>query len=554
MMKKYLSAFMFFTVFICGCRGETVLVSIDGTPAITEKDIPEYAFYMQQDSFFQFLDSVTDVRLILMSAEEENFEEKIVSDIEDLGRILIIDSLWNSIHDSLLESHETLAYKYWEGSQILLRTMLVRIPPGRLEDAEGITDSMRLFLGDSILLKEYVSSLSDRYNYGKLYFGPSGDLRDIFPYAVSFRLGDVLLSMSDLSVSDPIVTDTGIFILARLGISGTPYPGDYEGLKDLIITQESRRFFFEQTSQITDALRKKYGFSFNQEVFEIFASLPQFQRVLEEEPVVLPNIDEGVLSKWIAVAGKDTITVGNMIEKLKSGRILYPNLSDTSMLRLFLTRDIIPPHLLIQEAEKRGIVLQGILLERFEYLKDSLVLESYIVAHTGIEADSQEVYAYYLSNPKLFTIPERMELYIVGVSDSMFAEELLDSVARRVPFETLAERYSILPSAKNGGDLGYVSRGRYREKIESLIFSLEPNSCSEVFFLDGYWVVFKTGLHKTDSVLPFGDVFESCRMLCQTELRKQMMEMILINKRNQHVVEIDSAAVMNILMKKKEEL
>ncbi|MBN1619363.1 peptidylprolyl isomerase [candidate division WOR-3 bacterium] len=553
-MKKLAYCVIFSAFMVLGCRGETVLVKIDGDPVLTDRDIPSHVMFLPEDSFFSFIDSVTDIELILITAREESFEQRISLDIEDLRRIIIIDSFLSSISDSLVSEHKEFAERFWEESQIQVRAMLVRIPPGRLDEARQISDSMKTLIGDTTALKEYVISLRSRYNFGGLYFGPSGDLRDIFPFMISFSLGEILLTLPEYSISQPIETDTGIFVLARLETTEPAYPGDFEDLKELIVIQENQRFYYEQTSRMIDGLRKRTNIKFNDDVFGRFSALPPFQRLTEEDQTVLPNIEEELRLQWLAVVGGDTILVADLIERLKTNRILYPNLSDTSMLRLFLTRDIVPPYLLLQEAGRRGISLEGELLAKFSELKDSLVFRSYIYSRTGAEVDSQEVYAYYLSNGHLFSLPERVELYIIGVTDSLFAEELLDSVTRGAPFESLAERYSLLPSAKNSGDLGFVARGRYRSEIDSLIFSLEPESFSDAVFMDGYWVIFKTGSRKSDSLLPLPDVWEVCKALCEEEIRRQITGMILENARKKHLVQIDSSAVRNVLSRKKEEL
>ncbi len=553
-MKKFVYCVIFSAFMVLGCRGETVLVRIDGAPVLTDRDIPSYVMFLPEDSFFNFIDSVTDIELMLITAREEGYEERISLDIEDLRRVIVIDSFLSSVSDSLAAEHKEFAKRFWEESQIQVRAMLVRIPPGRLGEAQQISDSMKTLVGDTTALKEYVTSLRSRYNFGGLYYGPTGDLRDIFPFMISFSLGEVLLSLPEPSVSQPIETDTGIFVMARLGTTEPAYPGDFEDLKELIIIQEGQRFYYEQTSRMIDGLRKKTIIKFNGEVFDRFSSLPPFQKLTEKDQTVLPNIEEELSLQWLTVAGDDTISVADLIDRLKTNRMLYPNLSDTSMLRLFLTRDFIPPYLLLQEARRRGISLEGTLLAKFNELKDSLVFKSYVYSRTGAEVDSQEVYAYYLSNGHLFTIPERIELFIIGVMDSLFAEELLDSVTRGAPFESLAVRYSLLPSAKNFGDLGFVSRGRYRSEIDSIIFTIEPESFSDVVFMDGYWVIFKTGPRKSDSLLPLPDVWERCKALCEEEIRNQITGMILENARKKHLVQIDSGAVRNVLSRKKEEL
>ena len=53
------------------------------------------------------------------------------------------------------------------------------------------------------------------------------------------------------------------------------------------------------------------------------------------------------------------------------------------------------------------------------------------------------------------------------------AEEIKRRIAQGEDFAELARRYSISPTAKRGGDLGYIERGQVGKEFERAAFSLK---------------------------------------------------------------------------------
>lgn len=94
-----------------------------------------------------------------------------------------------------------------------------------------------------------------------------------------------------------------------------------------------------------------------------------------------------------------------------------------------------------------------------------------------INIDPKLILAYYKKNKKKFRRPEKVHLMhcLVDKNDpnaSKKAEIIEDKLNDSVDFCDIVEEYSICPSNKNSGDLGYVKRGKFIAELEEVVFSL----------------------------------------------------------------------------------
>ncbi len=551
--------FLMFVLFTLSCSGEVSFVKIDEDVLIKESDLPEYSFYLSEDSFFNFLDSIVDEKVLLIGAEREGLPEKLAFEFNDIKRVLILDSLWSVLEDSFIRNQDSLAYFYWLASQKTMKLYAIRLPVDFITQAEMVSEiADSLIKNDTIGLDHFVDSITDLYDFTHLFRGPAGDLKWIFASVFTSNLGYHILNQPDFSSSQPIATDSGVFIFIRLASRDAPYIGDFEDIKEIILEDYRGRFIFEQSDMFINRLRSEYEINYNEEALRKISTYYPFQRLEEEDPVILPDYDENLSEMWVLEFHRnnyfDTLYCKDIFKRLKTGRILYPNLSDTNFLKLFIARDILPPLFLEREGVNRNIHLSDDIQQRFKEVKDSILIDYYITSKSGSDFDSVEIYLFYDTNQDLFKIPERLELSIIGVVDSQLAQKLYDTLLLGGDFEVIARSQSELPSALNGGDLGIVRRGRYRPEIDSMIFSLHEEELSPVLFMDGFHVIMKVSGYKPDSLLPFYEVFDRASYLYEKTLREKIKELLLDDLKKQFQIVIDSTSIRNILKKKKEDI
>lgn len=100
--------------------------------------------------------------------------------------------------------------------------------------------------------------------------------------------------------------------------------------------------------------------------------------------------------------------------------------------------------------------------------------------------------AYYESHKDKFTKPEQVRARHILIKLSADAgdakkaeakkkiEDILKKLKKGADFAALAKTYSEGPSAKNGGDLGFFSRGQMVEPFEKAAFALKPGEISGI--------------------------------------------------------------------------
>ncbi len=109
-----------------------------------------------------------------------------------------------------------------------------------------------------------------------------------------------------------------------------------------------------------------------------------------------------------------------------------------------------------------------------------------------VDVSQEEIKTYYKANIDDFVIQKqaRARHILIKVSPDSDpqkveearkrAEEILARAKKGEDFASLAKKYSEGPTAKQGGDLGYFTRGRMVREFEDAAFSLEPGELSSV--------------------------------------------------------------------------
>jgi len=111
----------------------------------------------------------------------------------------------------------------------------------------------------------------------------------------------------------------------------------------------------------------------------------------------------------------------------------------------------------------------------------------------NVVVTDEEIAAYYEANPTVFEAEERAHAYhmifIVGedAAPAALADKRAKAEAARQraltgdeDFTVVARELSEGPSAPNGGDLGWVTRGALVSPLSETVFSLQPGEISEV--------------------------------------------------------------------------
>jgi len=155
------------------------------------------------------------------------------------------------------------------------------------------------------------------------------------------------------------------------------------------------------------------------------------------------------------------------------------------------------------EAVRRVLIYQHALdngLDRNEEVRqaleknkrDLMVLEDIKEITKGITVSSKEVEDYYNTYKDQLKEPEERQISEIVVSSEQAARDILIQLLQGADFATLARNNSIAPSAKDGGDIGFIAKGKRSSQFDAAAFadSLEAGKISSIFKTpEGYSIV-----------------------------------------------------------------
>jgi peptidyl-prolyl cis-trans isomerase C len=155
------------------------------------------------------------------------------------------------------------------------------------------------------------------------------------------------------------------------------------------------------------------------------------------------------------------------------------------------------------------------------YIRKGLGYQKVIEAQFGdnIKVTDEDANKFYTENQKQYENPEQIKashiLIKVDSTDPNVdpnvakaaakakADDLLKQIREGADFATLAQSNSACPSAKNGGDLGFFSRGQMVGPFEETAFGLKTGQVSEVVETKFGYHIIKATDHKDANTVPF---------------------------------------------------
>ncbi len=170
---------------------------------------------------------------------------------------------------------------------------------------------------------------------------------------------------------------------------------------------------------------------------------------------------------------------------------------------------------------RKGLAQQGLTEKELrELIRRNVVIENYIKQTIAdkVTVTDQEAKAFYDKNPETFTLPEQVRASHIlitvdpkaSVADKkkarVKAEDILKKLQAGADFATLAKEYSGCPSSKQGGDLGYFSKGQMVKPFEDAAWALKPGQLSGVVETQFGYHIIKLTERRGATKIPFSAV------------------------------------------------
>jgi len=213
--------------------------------------------------------------------------------------------------------------------------------------------------------------------------------------------------------------------------------------------------------------------------------------------------------------------------------------------------EIVKKEILYQEAVKRGIDKDPDFSRKLEEFKKltlaSALLEKEIMSKNKVT--EQEVKDYYSKHKEDFTTTSQIKASHILVKTEAEANKVLARLKKGEKFEEIAKKESLdTASAKNGGDIGFFSRGQLVPEFEKAAAGLKVGELSgPVKTAYGYHII-KVTDKKTGPVVEFDRVKDVIHQRLSGERQKEAFDKYIDELRKSYKVEINKDVLAKIPM------
>jgi len=231
----------------------------------------------------------------------------------------------------------------------------------------------------------------------------------------------------------------------------------------------------------------------------------------EEDTVIATVGGEPVYRSELAIAETD---LGPQFGRLPEGQRRAAALSV-----------LIDMKVLARQAEKAGLGDGPLFERRLTFLKDRELHNDYVtdrVMDAITEAALRERY-----EREVAAIPSQQEIRArhILVDSEEQAKTVIEELDAGRDFVELAQERSTGPSAPQGGDLGYFTRGRMVPEFEEAAFAIEPGAYTPEPVKSQFgWHIIKVEDRRDQPPLPFEQVADQLRRLLIDEQHRSLID------------------------------
>jgi len=224
----------------------------------------------------------------------------------------------------------------------------------------------------------------------------------------------------------------------------------------------------------------------------------------------------------ICAVGSDTLFEGDLKYLLFEENGIVPGLEEK---KRYIDRWV-TTEILYQEALKRGVASDPRIRARLNELEHQFLADHmlFLALRERIKVTEEEIRRYFKEHEKEYMYEYRVSHILVNtLEEAQKVKELL----KKRSFAWVANRYSVDPVARRGGDLGYLTKGNMIPEFEAVVFKMKPGEVSDIVKSDfGYHIIKLVGMRKALARVTLDDV------------REQIMNELLVEKRKKAFSEL----------------
>jgi parvulin-like peptidyl-prolyl isomerase len=252
---------------------------------------------------------------------------------------------------------------------------------------------------------------------------------------------------------------------------------------------------------------------------------------------------------YLAKIGDSVITQADFEREMKGLPEFVQKMFEGAAGKESFLNELIKRELLYKEALKKGLDKDPEYVKKLEDFKKitlvGLLLQKEIEGK--VKVSDQEVKDYYEKNKGKFAPVTQIRASHILLKTEEEAKQIEEKLKKGEDFAQLAKKYSIdTATAKNGGDLGYFSKGQMVPEFESAAMSLKPGQISEPVKTKVGYQIIKVTDKKMGQPVDFDKVQKLISQNLMAEKQKEVFDSYVEGLKKSFKVEINKEALSKL--------
>jgi peptidyl-prolyl cis-trans isomerase C len=251
----------------------------------------------------------------------------------------------------------------------------------------------------------------------------------------------------------------------------------------------------------------------------------------------------------LAKVGNVTITQADIEREIKNLPDFAQKIFEGSGGKERFLNELVKKELLYQEALKKGLDKNTEYLKKVEDFKKITLIGQLLEKEIESKAKvaDQDVKDYYEKHKEDFAPVSQIRMSLILVKTEEEAKNILERLNKGEDFAKVAKKSSVdLNSAKNGGDLGYLSRGQMTSELESVAVRLKTGKISEPIKTQSGYQIIKVTDKKLGSVVEFERVRNFILQQLSAEKQKEVFDSYIESLKKSYKVDINKEAISKL--------
>jgi len=231
----------------------------------------------------------------------------------------------------------------------------------------------------------------------------------------------------------------------------------------------------------------------------------------------------------LASFGEDTITLGEFNQLWKEVPEEYKLQLDKSM----VLDQMISEKLLIQEAKEKKFEEDEKIAEQIKKTTEQILVQALIQREIldKIKVNDEEVDS--------FTEKEQVHLYNILLETEEDAQNVLEQLKAGGDFSEISKTKSTGPSAAQGGDMGFISKGSTIPEIDEAVFALKVGELTDIIKSDYGFHILKVTEKKPESTKTLEEAKDEIMQTLLPEKQKDAFDNLLTELKSKIEIEIN---------------